>query len=367
MTGTEDGGSVVIETIADTPDKLTPDWLTLALASSGVIEGVSVIKAETEPLGTGQMCDSVRISVTYDGPTDAPTSLVAKLPAADPTSRNTAMMLRNYVKEVNFYRHFIDTLKIRTPKVHYADIDESGVSFVLLMQDMAPAVQGDQMAGCTPEVARVALKEMVGLHAPRWNDPALKSYDWFYVDPGENRSASASMLPMLWHGFRERYADRISEDVRTTGETLFENIGNYATDAGGPKTIVHGDYRLDNLLIGPGPDDVAVVDWQTIALGTAASDAAYFIGAGLLPDVRREHEDELLKTYYDDLVRAGVKGFSWEECRRDYVRATFAGLIMAVGASMLVERTERGDEMFMTMAHRHTEHALDLNALSTLG
>jgi len=345
--------------IADTADKLTPEWLTQAL-------GVEVVGAETTPLGTGQMCDSVRITLTYEGEPEAPPTLVAKLPAADPTSRNTAMMLRNYVKEVNFYRHFIGTLKIRTPHVYYADIDDDGVSFVLLMQDMAPAVQGDQLAGCTPEIARAALREMVGLHAPRWNDQALKAYDWFYVDPETNRSSSG-MLPMLWRGFYDRYLDRLTEEVITVGTAVFENIGAYATDAGGPKTIVHGDYRLDNLLLGPEPDDVAVVDWQTIAFGTAASDVAYFIGAGLLPEVRREHEDDLVRTYYDDLLATGVKDFSWEEYRRDYTRGSFAGLIMAVGASMLVERTERGDAMFMVMAERHAQHALDLDAIAALG
>ncbi len=344
--------------IADSPELLTPQWLSHAL-------GLPVASAQSTPLGTGQMCDSVRISLVYDGSSDGPSTIVAKLPAADPTSRNTAMMLRNYVKEVNFYRHFVDTLTIRTPHVLYADIDDSGVSFVLLMEDMAPATQGDQLAGCTPEVARAALREMVGLHAPRWNDPKLKGYDWFYVDPETNRSSSG-MLPVLWHGFRERYADRLTEEVLKVGVSLFENIDKYATDAGGPKTIVHGDYRLDNLLLGPGPDDVAVVDWQTIAFGTAASDAAYFIGAGLLPELRREHEDELLRAYYDDLLAAGVKDFSWDECRRDYTRGSFAGLIMAVGASMLVERTERGDAMFMAMAERHAQHALDLDALAAL-
>jgi len=59
--------------------------------------------------------------------------------------------------------------------------------------------------------------------------------------------------------------------------------------------------------------------------------------------------------------------FRSDECYRDYVRATFAGLIMAVGASMLVERTERGDKMFMAMAERHAQHALDLDAIATLG
>ena len=35
---------------------------------------------------------------------------------------------------------------------------------------------------------------------------------------------------------------------------------------------------------------------------------------------------------------------------------------MAVAASMLVERTDRGDQMFLTMAARHARHALDLDA-----
>jgi aminoglycoside/choline kinase family phosphotransferase len=312
------------------------------------------------------MCDSVRITLTYDAETDLPPTLVAKLPAADETSRNTAMMLRNYVKEVSFYRELVGDLTIRTPRVYHADIDDTGVRFILLMQDMAPAAQGDQLAGCTPEIAHAALRELVGLHAPRWDDEALKSYPWLYTPPDESRSMSQSMLPMLWNGFRERYAERLSEQVRDAGPRLFDNITGYVADAGGPKTVVHGDYRLDNLLLGPRPDDVTVVDWQTIALGTAGSDVAYFIGAGLLPDARREHEDELVRGYYEALVAAGVGGFSFDELWRDYRRGSWAGLVMAVGASMLVERTQRGDDMFMAMADRHALHALDLDAVDVL-
>jgi hypothetical protein len=39
---------------------------------------------------------------------------------------------------------------------------------------------------------------------------------------------------------------------------------------------------------------------------------------------------------------------------------------MAVAASMLVERTSRGDQMFLTMADRHSHHALDLDAAEAL-
>ena len=35
---------------------------------------------------------------------------------------------------------------------------------------------------------------------------------------------------------------------------------------------------------------------------------------------------------------------------------------MAVVASMIVGQSERGDDMFMAMASRHCQHALDLGA-----
>jgi hypothetical protein len=52
---------------------------------------------------------------------------------------------------------------------------------------------------------------------------------------------------------------------------------------------------------------------------------------------------------------------------RDGVRRqSFVGVMMAIASPMLVERTERGDMMFMTMLQRHCEHVLDTDALATL-
>src|SRR5262249_42931614 len=135
-----------------------------------------------------------------------------------------------------------------------------------------------------------------------------------------------------------------------------------------PSTVVHGDYRLDNLLFGE-PDSgtpIAVVDWQLAAHAPALPDVAYFIGAGLHANDRRAHEGDLVRRYHDGLLATGVAGSGWDRCWSDYCRGTYAGFVMAVAASMLVERTERGDEMFLTMAHRHARHALDLDAAALL-
>ncbi|MEY2404504.1 MAG: hypothetical protein QOD38_2055, partial [Acidimicrobiaceae bacterium] len=73
------------------------------------------------------------------------------------------------------------------------------------------------------------------------------------------------------------------------------------------------------------------------------------------------HEDDLVRAYHGALRSAGVD-LDWDDCWQQYRRYAFAGLVMAVAASMLVKQTERGDHMFMAMANRHGRHALDLEA-----
>ena len=352
-----------IPAIPDTPEQLTPDWLTDALAAAGILGEAAVTRVDVSPVGTGQMCDSVRLSLGYDRPTDAPASLVAKLPAADQISRATAKSLGSYEKEVRFYQQLAPELPIRTPHALHADIDVDTAAFVLLLEDLAPARPGDQLTGCTPEVAEVAVNELVRLHAPRWDDPTLAELGWLHRDRAANQQFLLSLLPGLWDGFRGRYAGHLGPDVHAAGDALFASLEAYLLADTEPWSILHGDYRLDNLLFDatPGGVPIAVVDWQTCTHGPATQDVAYFIGAGLGVDDRRAHEEELVRRYHDALTAAGVNGYPWERCWHDYRRGTWAGLVMAVAASMLVERTARGDQMFLTMAERHARHALDLD------
>lgn len=355
--------------IADTPAGLTEAWLTEALRRSGRLDAGSVVEVERSPVGTGQMCDSIRLTLRYDESGVAPATMIAKLPAADATSRATALALRSYESEVRFYQQLAGDLPIRTPELYYADIDVSTASFVLLLEDMAPAQQGDQLEGCSVETAEVAVNELVRLHAPRWDDPALASLEWLHRDRAAQQEFLMMLLPALWDGFRQRYAAELGADVHAAGDALFGRLGEYLMADSGPWTIVHGDYRLDNLLFDPTPDGVpvTVVDWQTCTHGSALQDVAYFIGAGMRPDERRAVEAELVRSYHAGLLAAGVGDYHWDQCWRDYRRGSWGGLIMAVAASMLVERTDRGDEMFLTMAARHSRHALDLEAIELLG
>jgi hypothetical protein len=61
-----------------------------------------------------------------------------------------------------------------------------------------------------------------------------------------------------------------------------------------------------------------------------------------------------------------VADYPLEQLRLDTRRDAFGGVLMAIVASMVVQRTERGDLMFLTSTTRHAQHALDVDAPALL-
>jgi aminoglycoside/choline kinase family phosphotransferase len=347
------------------PEQVTAPWLTDVLRHAGVLHAGAVTAFDCAVVGTGQMADSVRITPRYDGdaPT-APSSVVGKFTAADETSRPTGLAMRTSEVEVRFYQQVASTVGVRTPRCYHADVDPATAEFVLILEDLAPARVGDQVAGCSVDDAALALTELAALHAPRWGDPQLERLDWLHRRTDTSNDVGVALLPVLFEGFAARYGDVLDESVLDVGRRLMAHLGAYLHHQPRPWTVQHADYRLDNLLFGTadGGAPVAVVDWQTVVLGPAAADVSYFLGAGPSTEVRRRHEERLVREYHDALVAGGVSGYSFDDCFTDYRRYAYAGFLMAVGASMMVERTDRGDEMFLTMARRHADQIVDLRS-----
>jgi hypothetical protein len=338
------------------PEDVTPEFLSEVLGRD--IEGF-----DAQPVGTGQMADSVRYSLKPHG---EPSSVVIKFAAADATSRATGAALRSYEIEVRFYQEVARTVGIRTPACHYAAVEPDTGWFTLVLEDLAPAVQGDQMAGCSLDHAALALEELTKLHAPRWGDDELTKLDWLHR--ADQAAGTSMIVQALFASFVERYQDRVEPPHMELSERVIASLPHLMAQRSGPLTVTHGDYRLDNMLFGTeaGGPPLAVVDWQTCTTGPALTDASYFVGAGLQIEDRRTHEEALIREYHRGLRAAGVDGYDWKTCWDDYRRFSFGGLIMAIAASGLVERTARGDDMFMAMASRHSTQALDLDATQFL-
>jgi len=346
-----------------TSETITAEWLTERLRAAGHAD-VTVRDFATERIGTGQIGKCVRYTLDLDGAgTNTPRSLVAKFPSDDPTSRATGVALNSYLKEVSFYQKLQQRVLIMTPDCYYAAIEGQGPESLLLLEDLAPARQGDQLEGCSARIADRAVQELVGLHAPSWCEPELCDFDWLGRPTADTvafaRALYASQLP----AFLERFRERLEPDEADIIARLADSEKLFAL-RDGPQTLVHVDYRLDNLLIDEkcDPPLICAVDWQSITVGNPLSDVAYFLGAGMLPDARRTYEERIVEEYYEAMCDGGIRGYGWKDCWTDYRRGTFAGFLVTVIAAPMVEQTERGDEMFTAMAKRHARHALDLDA-----
>ena len=354
-----------------TESTISVDWFNQCFARVGLQGRIASFTAKQ--IGTGQIGKCIRYSFAFnDGDAenqDVPSSVIGKYPADDETSRQTGVALQNFLKEVRFYQQLQDRLQIKTPQCYYAEILDQGPEFFLLLEDVAPGEQGDQLLGCDPTVAKAALAELVGLHAPSWCDDTLRSLTWLRDEELAQNPAAASATMEMYRaqldGFIERFGPHLADDE----QWIIKQVGAVkdsplSASFPQPFSLIHVDYRLDNLMIdrSSGDCEIAALDWQSITLGAPMNDVAYFVGAGLEADIRRPVEEDLVRGYYRDLMNAGVEDFTWQECWQNYRRGAFAGFAVTVIASMIVQRTARGDEMFTTMARRHARHALDLNA-----
>ena len=341
-----------------TVEDLTAAWL-------GDAVGASVSAFHPERIGTGQMSQCFRIHLDYPGVAAGPASVVLKVAADDPTSRQTGVALGLYEREVRFYAEVAPKLTGPIAPCYHASFDPGGATFALLLGDAGPAEVGDEITGATPERARLAVTELARLHAPAIGDPSLADAPWL------NREGPLSqpMIAQLYAGFAERYGDRIASRHRMVCERLVACFDDYLVldeKAGGPQGLVHGDYRLDNLLFGTDGADrrLTVVDWQTVTWGPAMTDLAYFLGCALPVPARRTHADALIEAYRDAL--GADTDVPLDDVRDGVRRQSFVGVMMAIVSSMLVKRTDRGDELFMVMLERHCEHVLDADALTLL-
>jgi Ecdysteroid kinase-like family len=379
------------------PVDLNVHWLQEMFSLNGLVgPSFSIASFDQKRIGTGQIGQNVRITFTYDSPVDAaaadaPKTLVAKFVSSDEASRGAGLALGNYEREVDFYRDFATVLRSATlsipaipaiPAMNVArcwaaEFDAEAQTTILVLDDLAPAEQGDQIAGCSINDARTAVTQAAILHAKFWESPLLQSTPWLKdpLDP-ERVVMLDGMLGMFWPAFKERYADRLTDAMCTLGDRISGCASRWVLARTGPFTLTHGDYRLDNLLYSPSPTNSAdgsrngsfavAVDWQTPAIGMGGIDIGYFVGAGLLAEDRRLHERDLVKQWHDDLCAYGVTGYSLDDAWDDYRHGQFSGFIVAVVASMITERTERGDEMFWAMAGRHLTTALETNAADLL-
>ena len=97
-----------------------------------------------------------------------------------------------------------------------------------------------------------------------------------------------------WHGQWEKSKTRELVSVDDVHAKLSSRIPEQ-----GPATIVHGDYRLDNMILSPEGEVAAVVDWELCTLGDPLADV------GLLLVYWSEAGDEFMPLFAPATIAPG--------------------------------------------------------------
>lgn len=345
-----------VNTIPTGPAELTPQWLTATLRESRALRTASVTRVQSEALGEGRGFTGrvVRLRLDYDTPEDgAPRSLIVKLPAADPTIRTQLMEFGLYEREIRFYAEIAASGGLPVPRMYGGHVDVDAGTSILLLEDLEQARLGDNVGGCSDEDAYLTVARLARFHAAWWEHPRLMQLEWLAPgDPDASQEACQSQLAP----FLEKFGDLLTPRLHTLAPRLAATVAACERRwTAPPRTIVHRDFKLDNLIFGP-PESAApltIIDWQLCSLGRGTADLAYFAAFCLGPEQRRSMERRMVEAYHATLLGGGVHGYDLAQCWEDYRFATLTALQMVIVAGALLDMSsERGQALMATLIGR---------------
>ena len=235
---------------------LTADWMEAALRAGPVPGGggigpdVTVASVAVAPLGphVGFLGDLARVTITYTRGS-GPASVIVKLPTTDPGGHQVGSMLRAWAREVAFYREVAPASPgARVPRCWHTGADAAAGRWVVVLEDLGPGAGGGGTAGATGPQVSAAVNALAELHATWWGSSPPR-FAWM---PGFDVAGVGGLAP-AWAEAHPRFLARYGHVVPDpTGDWLLrlaEWLGPWSDRvAAGPLTVVHADYRLDNLL-----------------------------------------------------------------------------------------------------------------------
>lgn len=310
--------------IPTTVAEITPAWLAGAT-------GLDVQAAEIEQIGVGVGVSSALYRARLTG-AGCPATVVLKLPALDEAAVFTSTMLRMYTREAGFFDQLAAQAPIRVPQCFHASCDHETSQFVLVMEDLGDLRTVDQVAGMSVADAERAVDGLAAWHATWWGAAAPLAERGLTVSLGDE--IYKAVLPLVFpEGWAKLDAELdIPPTIEAVGprwvEAMPRLLDSLATE---PTTMIHGDFRADNLFFGA-DGSVAAVDFQLIGTGRGAYDLAYFITQSLGPDDASQHERPLFDRWVAALVAAGVPEGDLVEAWQDYRTAALFCLAYPVVA-----------------------------------
>ena len=353
------------------PGDLEPDWLTETLRNSAAIAQsgqVASVRLEAIGQGAGMMSSLGRLHLQYAGAAPGPASLVVKSPALNETNRAVAASFQIYQREARFFKELAPRCLARTPKLHCCEIDDEQ-NFILLMEDLRDYRLGDQVAGAGLAETELCLEQLARLHASFWN--AVEDLAWVPLIEGSTHANNYLLgAERGWPKTLEAFGHAIPKSIPGMMERFIAALpGLQKALATPPLTLIHGDFRLENLFFGVSEDQapLVIIDWQGPLLARGIDDLAFFLAQNAQTEVRRAHERRLVRRYVERLTELGVAGCDFEPFWRDYRLAVLYNWGYVILVSGTLDSSDPHARAWMTeMVRRNAAAIEDLDALEFL-
>lgn len=316
---------------------LTPEWFTEVLREGGAIERerVTAFSLGHQTDREGLTAQTRRIALQYDIAADpAPRTVILKLSSSTPALRQRPNTQAAYCREVGFYQHVAPTCA-DVPRCYHASYSAETGDHVLVLEDLDSLSSGDRVGGCSMEQAELAVRHIAAFHASWWESRQLDCLDWLADPKPPQDDERAALHSRWWPDFLVKAGHMLPDSLHDSGRRLGEHRGEILRHLSSrPRTLVHSDYHLDNLMFGEDVDQMAIVDWQFLSKGRGIWDVGFFLCQSLRSDDRRAAEDELLRLYVESLAAQGVS-YALEICAEDYrycLLRRFGALISSIAA-----------------------------------
>lgn len=351
-----------MSTLPTTTSEITADWLTEVLHASATLPAsATVASVDIDPAaaGVGFMGEVGKLNLSYDGDAGScPRTMMAKFPTQNPDIKAMMRPTRVYEREHRFYAELAADTTVRTPEVYHVTCNTSAdeavdEEYLILMEDLGDLTLGDQLAGVSVDQARAALVGLASHHARFWDGAGMENADFIPVINGPLNKQGEPIYAASLPGFKEVFADALRPEMVPYADAYGKSHPKLLDLFGAmPHTLVHFDYRADNLFF-EADGTVVVIDWQSISQGGGAADVAYFLSQNLSVEDRRAHEDELLHAYHDALGTAGVTGYEFDQFFQDYRVGVIYGWIIPVFAvGTLDSSSERAMALWTAVIER---------------
>jgi aminoglycoside phosphotransferase (APT) family kinase protein len=217
-------------------------------------------EVRAEPVGEGHS------NVTYVIARDAG-EWVLRRPPRPPLPPSAHDVLREA-----FLLRALEGTAARVPRVLATGEDESviGAPFYVMERVQGDVLTTTMPAGMNPDaIADELIDALVEVHAVDWRACGLEGFG----KPSGYLERQVRRFSGLWEHNATREIRAVDEVTRWLGAHLPES---------GPATIVHGDYRLGNVMF-TGERLSAIFDWELATIGDPLADIGYLLATWAQP------------------------------------------------------------------------------------